>query len=223
MNYKIININDAEYPQTLKQIYNPPQELYCIGDISLLNSFCIGIVGCRRASKYGLKIAEIFSNGLSKNGICIVSGMALGIDAKAQETALLNIGKTIAVLGSGIDVVYPKENIELYKSIVKKGGLIISEFKPGTLPSKYTFPKRNRIISGLSSGLLVVEAKKKSGTIITVDYAIEQGKNVYVIPGNIDSLNSVGTNELIKQGAKMVTNYLEIIEDCKSEINQYLS
>ena len=207
-----------EYPDSLRRIYNPPQILYCIGDVELLKCFSIGIVGCRGSSSYGNKIAKIFSSKLSEKGVCIISGLAIGIDKVAHEGAIKNIGKTIAVLGSGIDVIYPKENEELYNKIIENGGLIISEFEPGTPPSKYTFPKRNRIISGLSSGIVVIEAKQKSGTMITVEYALEQGKNVYVIPGNIDSLNSVGTNALIKQGAKLVTNYMEVLEDCKDEL-----
>ncbi len=214
-NIKIITINDDLYPNNLKQIYDPPQILYCLGDITLLNNLSIAIIGCRNASPYGLKISRIFSDKLSKSGLTIISGLARGIDSESHLNSIHNIGKTIAVLGSGIDVVYPKENEELYKEIVESGGLIISEYEPGTKPHKEYFPMRNRIISGLSSGVLVVEAKKRSGTLITVNYALEQGKNVFAIPGNVDSLNSEGTNELIKEGAQMVTNYKEILESIK--------
>ncbi len=210
-NIKTLTINDDLYPSNLKNIYDPPQTLYCIGDITLLNNISIAIIGCRNASHYGLKISKIFADKLSKSGLTIVSGLARGIDSEAHKNSIHNIGKTIAVLGSGIDVIYPRENEELYKEIIKNGGLIISEYEPGTKPDKAYFPMRNRIISGISSGVLVVEAKKRSGTLITVNHALEQGKNVFVVPGNIDSLNSEGTNELIKEGAQMVTNYKEIL------------
>jgi DNA processing protein len=179
---KTIKITDEEYPISLRNIYNPPQILYCIGNISLLKKQSIAIVGCRKASDYGKKVAKIFSEGLSKNDLCIISGFASGIDCEAHKGALYNIGKTIAVLGSGLDVIYPKENESLYYEIVKNGGLIVSEFPLGTKPLSCNFPRRNRIISGLSNGVLVVEAKRKSGTMITVDYALEQGKEVFCVP-----------------------------------------
>ncbi len=208
-----VSIDDEKYPQLLKQIYDPPQELYCIGNIDLLNVPAIAIVGCRNMSKYGEKIAKIFSEGISKEGITIVSGLAKGIDKVAHENSYKTIGKTIAVLGSGLDIMYPKENEELFNKIIDNGGLIISEFPMGTKPNKENFPKRNRIISGLSKGVIVIEAKKKSGTMITVNHALDQGRDVFVVPGNIDSINSTGTNELIKEGAKMVTSYKEVLDD----------
>lgn len=211
MIFRKITKNDELYPNKLKQIIDPPQVLYYLGDIMLLQNNCLAIVGCRNASQYGIKIAKIFANEISKAGITIVSGLARGIDTTAHKYALSSIGKTIAVLGCGIDIIYPRENEGLFKDIINNGGLIISEFEPGTAPLKENFPKRNRIISALSEGILVVEAKKRSGTMITVDCALEQGKDVFVIPGNIDSLNSVGTNELIKEGAICVTNYNEVI------------
>ena len=149
---------------------------------------------------------------LAKENILIVSGLAKGIDASAHTGALLANGKTIAVLGCGVDIPYPVENIEIYKNITENG-LVISEYIVGTKPEARNFPARNRIISGLSKGVLVVEATNKSGSMITVDFALEQGRNVYSIPGNINSKNSSGTNELIKQGAKLVTSYEEILED----------
>ena len=208
---KIVRMDDAEYPNNLKEIFDPPPVLYCIGNTKLLNEVSIAIIGCRNASRYGLKIARIFADNLSKKGVTIISGFAKGIDTVSHESSFKNIGKTIAVLGSGLDVIYPKENEELFYDIVRNGGLIISEFPLGTMPLKENFPRRNRIISALSQGVIVVEAKKYSGTMITVDFALEQGKTVFAIPGNIDSLNSEGTNELIKQGAKPVTNYKEIL------------
>ena len=165
--------------------------------------------------EYGMNIARKMSYDLANKNIVVVSGMAKGIDGIAHRGALETNqkGSTIAVLGSGVDYPYPYENIETYKNILKNDGLIISEYIVGTKPNGKNFPKRNRIISGLSNGILVIEAKKKSGTMITVDFALEQGKNVYIVPGNIDSSNSEGTNELIKQGAKLVSNIDDILED----------
>lgn len=209
---KIINISDDNYPAKLKNIYAPPITIFAKGDISLLNSKSIAIVGSREPSKYGIYVAEKFSKELSKEGITIVSGLARGIDTFAHVGALSSFGKTIAVLGSGIDVVYPKENAKYYREISEKG-LIISEYIVGTAPESKNFPQRNRIISGLSDGVLVVEARKNSGTMITTDFALEQGKELYVIPGNITSNLSAGTNNLIKEGAKLVTDVYEILED----------
>lgn len=209
---KIINISDDNYPVKLKNIYAPPITIFAKGDISLLNSKSIAIVGSREPSKYGIYVAEKFSKELSKEGITIVSGLARGIDTFAHVGALSSFGKTIAVLGSGIDVVYPKENAKYYREISEKG-LIISEYIVGTAPEFKNFPQRNRIISGLSDGVLVVEARKNSGTMITTDFALEQGKELYVIPGNITSNLSAGTNNLIKEGAKLVTDVYEILED----------
>ena len=209
---KIINISDESYPAKLKNIYAPPITIFAKGDISLLNSKSIAIVGSREPSKYGIYVAEKFSTELSKEGITVVSGLAKGIDTFAHIGALSSFGKTIAVLGSGIDVVYPKENAKYYREISEKG-LIISEYIVGTVPEFKNFPQRNRIISGLSDGVLVVEARKNSGTMITTDFALEQGKELYVIPGNITSNLSAGTNNLIKEGAKLVTDVCEILED----------
>ena len=210
--FKSINISDDNYPVKLKNIYAPPITIFAKGDISLLNSKSIAIVGSREPSKYGIYVAEKFSKELSKEGITIVSGLARGIDTFAHVGALSSFGKTIAVLGSGIDVVYPKENAKYYREISEKG-LIISEYIVGTAPESKNFPQRNRIISGLSDGVLVVEARKNSGTMITTDFALEQGKELYVIPGNITSNLSAGTNNLIKEGAKLVTDVYEILED----------
>ena len=204
---KIINISDDNYPAKLKNIYAPPITIFAKGDISLLNSKSIAIVGSREPSKYGIYVAEKFSKELSKEGITIVSGLARGIDTFAHVGALSSFGKTIAVLGSGIDVVYPKENAKYYREISEKG-LIISEYIVGTAPESKNFPQRNRIISGLSDGVLVVEARKNSGTMITTDFALEQGKELYVIPGNITSNLSAGTNNLIKEGAKLAPSFL---------------
>lgn len=201
----MITILDQDYPENLKNLYDPPIVLFYKGNRKLINQQGIAIIGCRECSDYGRKIADEFSYKLSKNGKVIISGMAKGIDAYAHKGCLNAKGKTIAVLGNGIDQIYPKENINLYNEILEKQGLIISEYIMGTKPNKMNFPARNRIISGLANEILVIEAKKKSGTLITVDFGLEQGKEIFVIPGNISSPNSEGTNELIKQGAYIVT------------------
>lgn len=215
-NIDVIHIYEEDYPQQLKEIYDPPVTLYIKGNKKILNNKNIGIVGCRDCTDYGKKSAEYFAYNLSKKYINIVSGLAKGVDSYAHIGCLStykenkNCGKTIAVVGNGLDMVYPKENLELAKEILNNGGAIISEYPCGTKPNKMNFPARNRIISGICSGIIVVEAKEKSGTLITVDFALEQGRDVFVVPGNINSINSVGTNELIKQGAKMVTTYTEL-------------
>lgn len=214
----IININDKKYPQILKQIYDPPISLYIKGNVEILNGKNIAIVGCRNSSKYGEEAAKYFAYNLSTKGINIISGLARGIDTYAHIGNLGAMmhndndicGKTIAVVGTGIDIIYPKENKYLEEKIIKSGGCIISEYPLGTKPEKFNFPARNRIISGLSKGVLVIEARAKSGTLITIDFALQQGRDVYVVPGNINSVNSVGTNDLIKQGAKLVTRVEEI-------------
>lgn len=227
----IISITEEKYPEILKEIYDPPISLYIKGNTEILNSNSIAIVGCRDTTEYGKKAAKYFSYNLSKKGVNIVSGLARGIDSyahignvcaqdeKRKEEDKLKIsiqqdniqyGKTIAVVGNGLDIVYPKENKYLFDKIIETGGAIISEYPLGTKPDKMNFPARNRIVSGISKGIIVIEAKEKSGTLITVDFALEQGRDVYVVPGNINSINSVGTNDLIKQGARLVTNYIDI-------------
>lgn len=233
-NIDIIHICEKSYPQILKQIYDAPVSLYIRGNKEILNGKNVGIVGCRECTDYGKKAAKYFAYNLSKEkSINIVSGLAKGVDSyahwgsvganiecgkfencgeKQNSCGKLNMdcGKTIAVLGNGLDMIYPKENIELANEIIISGGAIISEYPCGTKPDKMNFPARNRIISGISHGIIVVEAKEKSGTLITVDFALEQGRDVFVVPGNINSVNSIGTNDLIKKGAKMVTSYEEI-------------
>lgn len=210
---EIITIYDKEYPDKLKVIYDPPVVLYVKGNKNILKENTMAIVGCRLCSKYGENIAKKIAYNLSRNNINIVSGLAKGIDTYSHIGCLKANGKTIAVVGCGLDIVYPSENTKLFGNIINYGGAVVSEYPLGTKPVPYNFPRRNRIISGLSNGVIVVEAREKSGTLITVDFALEQGKNVYAIPGNINSLNSYGTNELIKQGAKIVTNMQDILED----------
>lgn len=209
----MITIMDKDYPESLKKLYDSPITLFYKGNKQLLKKKSIAIVGCRQCSEYGKKVSFGFSYELAKHGQVIVSGMARGIDAYAHRGCLNANGKTIAVLGSGVDQVYPKENLGLYEEIIKSEGLILSEYIIGTKPNKMNFPARNRIISTLAESLLVVEAKKKSGTLITVDFALEQGKEIFVIPGNITSENSNGTNELIKQGANLATSVEDILHD----------
>ena len=222
-NIDIISIYDKEYPQKLKEIYDPPISLYAKGDITILNQKAISIVGCREASDYGRKAAKYFSYNLARKGYNIISGLAKGVDSYAHigticaenDSILQNSGykdckNTIAIIGNGLDMIYPKENEFLAKLIIQSGGVILSEYPLGTKPDKINFPARNRIISGMSDGVLVVEAKEQSGTLITVDFALEQGRDVFVVPGNINSINSVGTNRLIQQGAKLVTHYKDV-------------
>ena len=209
-NIKIITIKEKEYPQLLRTIYDYPVSIYVKGNEKILNGPTIGIVGCRQSTAYGEKVAQYFAYNLSKRSINIISGLAKGIDSQSHIGAIKAKGITIGVIGSGLDIVYPKENQYLYDKIIKENGAIVSEYPLGVKPEKLNFPARNRIISGMSKGILVVEAKKKSGTLITVDFALEQGRDVYVVPGNIDEMNSVGTNDLIKQGAQMVTSHKDI-------------
>ena len=213
---KTIKITDEKYPKLLKEIYDPPKCLYTIGNIEIFNNLSIAIVGCRDATDYGRKATKYFAYNLAKENVTIISGLAKGIDSFAHIGTLQAKGKTIAVVGNGLDIIYPKENEQLAKEIIKNGGAIISEYPIGTQPKKEHFPARNRIISGLSTGVIVVEAKEKSGALITADFAVEQGRNVYAVPGNINSLNSVGTNNLIKDGAIPVTCYLEVMSWQKS-------
>lgn len=209
----IISIQDEQYPILLKEIYNPPINLYVRGNKQILNFPSIAIIGCRQASEYGKNIANNFAYKLSKNGFNIISGLAKGIDSFAHIGAINAKSSTVAVLGNGLDMIYPKENINIARNILNMGGAIISEYPLGTKPDKVNFPLRNRIISGMCNAVLVIEAKEKSGTLITVDFALEQGRDVFVVPGNINSANSIGTNELIKQGARLVTSWKEIVEE----------
>lgn len=195
-----ITYNMKEYPQLLREIKNPPDEIYFKGDISLLNKRCAAIVGSRKSTPYGRNTAREISSGLAGFGTVIVSGLAKGIDTCAHEGALSCGGKTVAVLGSGVDICYPAGNEKLKKRIEDEG-LIISEYPPGTLPKKYHFPQRNRIISGISEVLFVIQAGNGSGALITADLAAEQGRDVCAIPGNIDSIYNLGSNKLIKEGA----------------------
>ncbi|MCX5710697.1 MAG: DNA-processing protein DprA [Candidatus Omnitrophica bacterium] len=212
MSFKTINLNDAGYPDNLKSIYDPPKALHVLGEIKPEDKFAVAIVGSRRATYYGLAQAEMYGAQLASKGITVVSGMARGIDSAAHRGALKSGGRTIAVIGSGFNNIYPQENKELAKEIAKNGA-VVTEFPVDTKPLPQNFPQRNRVISGLGLGVLVVEAAKNSGALITADFALEQGREVFALPGKIDSGNSYGTNELIKQGAKLVTCVEEILEE----------
>lgn len=217
-NVKITTYFDDDYPQKLRDIKDPPYILYYIGELSCLDNISIGVVGARKATGYGKWTAEKFVKDLALLDVTIISGLALGIDTIAHKSALKYKTKTVGVIGSGVDIVYPKSNENLYKDIIVNSGLIITEFSFGIKPMAYNFPIRNRIISGLSDGILVVEAQERSGTLITAGYAAEQGKDVFAIPGNIDSLYSRGTNHLIKDGAKITVSIEDIVEEIK-ELN----
>ena len=209
---KIITLLDQDYPQALKEIPGPPIVLYVLGNIIAQDNLAIGIVGSRRASLYGLNSAEIFAAQLSSRGITIVSGMARGVDTFAHRGALKAKGRTIAVIGSGFNHIYPEENASLAKEI-SACGAVISEFSMETRPLPGNFPRRNRLISGLSLGILITEAARNSGALITADFALEQGREVFVLPGRIDSACSMGTNALLKQGAKIATCCDDILEE----------
>ncbi|HOA55445.1 MAG: DNA-processing protein DprA [Acetivibrionales bacterium] len=209
----VITIYDSSYPELLKHIDDPPLALYCRGRLEN-DSVYIAVVGSRRATWYGLDMAKRLSREMAKHGVTIVSGMARGVDSHAHRGALESGCRTVAVLGCGIDTVYPPENRGLMDEIIKHGA-VISEFLPGTEPARYNFPARNRIISGISLGVTVVEAGEKSGSLITADYALEQGREVFAVPGNINSYNSTGTNKLIREGAKIVTGVGDILDELK--------
>lgn len=216
---KIITLYDNDYPVNLKNIPGAPLVLYIKGELKTKDKLSIGIVGSRRATFYGLANAQNFASELATEGFTIVSGMARGIDTYAHLGALKAGGRTIAVIGSGFGYLYPCENEKLAEEI-SLSGAVISEFPINTLPLKQNFPRRNRVISGLSLGVLVAEADRNSGALITADFALEQGREVFAIPGKIDSGNSFGTNELIKQGAKLVSCTDDILEEFIQPLNK---
>ncbi|MFV0421749.1 DNA-processing protein DprA [Oleidesulfovibrio sp.] len=208
--YKILLWNDPRYPACLKQIPDPPLFLYYLGDASLLSSNMVGVVGARRCSRYGLDVAATISRQLSEKGITIVSGMARGIDRQAHLAALQAIGSTVAVLGNGPDQIYPPENKDVLHALAHQG-LVVTEFAPGVPPEGKNFPIRNRIISGLSVGILVVEAAARSGSLITARLALEHGREVFAVPGRITAQTSSGCHELIKQGARTVCSSDDVL------------
>ena len=228
MNYNFITIKDDVYPECLKEISNPPLKLYYKGNLDLLKEErLIAVVGTRNPSSYGKLCCEYMVKKMSCANITIVSGFAKGIDSIAHKTSLLTDGKTIAVIASGLDIVYPASNLSLYREIEEKG-LILSEYEAGVKPFKSNFPQRNRIIAGLSRGTIVVESKDRGGSLITADLALEFNRDVYAVPGDVFSEYSKGCNNLIRDArAKSLSNINELLEDYswnieeKNENNKY--
>ena len=215
----ILILDDGSYPNLLREIADPPITLYVRGDWqACLDQPCVGVIGSRQCSTYGENASEMLSRDLASRGIAIVSGLARGIDSAAHRGALQAKGRTVAVMGTGIDGVYPKENTRLVREILDGGGCLVSQFPLGTPPLKDNFPYRNRIISGLSLGVLIVEASERSGSLITARLAAEQNREVMAVPGNITSSNSYGTNYLIKAGAKLVQQWQDVVAELPSEI-----
>ena len=211
MKIKEINLGELDYPYLLSQIYSPPKKLYVLGNAQILREKSIAIVGCRDASNYGKNITKELAYNLGKNNIITVSGLAKGIDTFCHIGSVEAGARTIAVVAHGLDMIYPKENRNLAIRILKSGGAIVSEYDLGKKPLKQNFPARNRLISGLAESTVVVEAKKESGSLITANFALNEGRDVYAVPGNINNANSEGTNELIKNGANVLTSYRDLL------------
>jgi DNA processing protein len=216
---KVITLTDELYPANLKRIYDPPPFLYMKGDIKKEDDSAIAIVGSRKATPYGRMMAERLGKDLASHGVTVVSGMARGIDTFSHQGALSVGGRTVAVLGCGIDIVYPPENKRLMDKIIESGA-VITEFPFSTPPDGVNFPSRNRIISGLSLGVVIIEATSDSGSLITASAALDQGREVFAVPGNITSRLSEGTNKLIKKGAKLVENIDDILEEILPQIER---
>ncbi len=205
-----ISYENPLYPKQLKELADPPPVLYILGDPHLLVTPSVAIVGSRAATAYGRRVSFSLAENLALRGLTVVSGLALGVDAESHRGALHGRGKTVAVLGCGVDIVYPRQNQSLYNNIIK-AGLLVSEYPLGTKPDGFRFPARNRIISGLSSGVVVVEAAKKSGSLITAQIGLDIGREVFAVPGQVDSFKSEGTHWLLQQGAKLVQNVDDIL------------
>lgn len=214
----VMTLADPDYPERLREIFDPPPVLWVRGDRALLSRPAIAVVGTRAPSPYGIGMAEMLSRDLAARRMVILSGMARGVDTAAHKGALKAGGCTVAVWGTGIDVVYPKENKGLAEEIILSGGAIVSEQPMGTFPAPQNFPLRNRIISGMSVGVLVVEAGEQSGTRVTARCALEQNRDVYAVPGNVTSRNAWGPNTLIKQGAKLTATWEDVWEELPSQI-----
>lgn len=213
LDISLLTILDIEYPDLLKQISSPPLILYYKGDIKLLHSQSLGVVGTRMPSPYGLQAVNQIIPDIVHSGLVITSGFQRGIDTASHKSAIESGGKTVAVLGTGIDVNYPPQNSKLYKELVENGHLIITEYPLQTPALSFNFPRRNRIISGLSLGVLVVEAAIKSGSLITAQFAVEQNREVFAVPGSIFDSTSAGPHHLIQEGAKLVTTAQDILEE----------
>jgi DNA processing protein len=214
----VVSLEDPCYPPRLKEIYDPPLVLYVRGDPEVLTRPGIAMVGTRHPTPYGLGMAERLACDLAAQGLVIISGMARGVDTASHRGAIAAKGKTVAVFGTGVDVIYPKENSRLSEQILALGGALISEFRLGTFAAPQNFPIRNRILSGMSVGVLVVEAAEYSGTRITARCALEQNRDVFAVPGNVTNKNSWGPNTLIKQGAKLVATWEDVWEDLPAEV-----
>jgi DNA processing protein len=214
----MITLADADYPERLREIFDPPPVLWVRGDRALLSRPAIAVVGTRTPSPYGTGMAEMLSRDLSARRMVILSGMARGVDTAAHKGALSAGGRTVAVWGTGLDVIYPKENKRLAEEIVLSGGTIVSEQPMSTFPAPQNFPLRNRIISGMSVGVLVVEAGEQSGTRVTARCALEQNRDVYAVPGNVTSRNAWGPNTLIKQGARLVATWEDVWEELPTQV-----
>ncbi len=211
MKYEWVTPDMKQYPKGLREIKNKPKKLYYVGNLEVLNQRCVSLVGSRTANGYGKSVAEQLASKLAMRGVTVVSGLAKGIDTCAHRGALKAGGNTAAVLGCGLDVCYPPENRNLMKEIAEKG-LLITEYDLGTKAERYHFPNRNRIISGLSEITVVVQARNRSGSLITAELAAEQGREVMAVPGNIDSQHNLGTNKLIREGATMLLSESDIFE-----------
>ena len=220
---EIVTIDDSCYPQQLKQIYDPPLVLYVRGQVEVISQPGIALVGTRHPTPYGSGMAERLACDLAAHGLVIISGMARGVDTAGHRGAIAAKGKTVAVFGTGIDVIYPKENSRLSEQILALGGTLISEFPIGTSAFPQNFPIRNRIISGMSVGVFVVEAAEYSGTRITARCALEQNRDVFAVPGNVTNKNSWGPNTLIKQGAKLVATWEDVWEELPTEVRLLLT
>jgi DNA processing protein len=220
-NCSLLNWSDPEYPQNLLQIYDPPVLLYARGDTQILNLPSISIVGTRRPTIYGTQMAERLGRELAARGVIVVSGMARGIDAIGHKGAMAVNGRAIGVLGTGIDVCYPKENKKLYEQVLERGA-ILSEFPLGTHPAPENFPIRNRIVAGMPLGVVVIEGAQYSGSLITARLAMEFGREVFAVPGNVTQPVSFAPNQLIKQGAKLVTNGEDVIEELPTPVRAML-
>jgi len=219
----VVSMDDPLYPRRLKEIYDPPVILYVRGDAGLLEKPGIAVVGTRHPTPYGSGMAERLGCDLASQGLVIISGMARGVDTASHRGAISAKGKTIAVFGTGVDVIYPKENSRLSEQILSGGGALVSEFPLGTFAAPQNFPIRNRILSGMSVGVLVVEAAEYSGTRITARLALEQNRDVFAVPGNVTNKNSWGPNTLIKQGAKLVATWEDVWEDLPTEVRLTLT
>jgi DNA processing protein len=218
----ILTYDEEDYPEQLREIFDPPPVLWVLGDVKQLARPAIAIVGTRHPTPYGTGMAEILARDLATRGMVILSGMARGIDTAAHKGALAAGGTTVAVWGTGVDVIYPKENKSLAENILMAGGTIVSEYRLGTFPAPQNFPKRNRILSGISVGVLVVEAGENSGTRVTARCALEQNRDVYAVPGNVTTKNAWGPNTLIKQGAKLVATWEDVWQELPTQVRLQL-